>query len=50
MKKRWLGLLAALWALGESPGFADPVRKVHPLERASVRLYLEQNQDDRMAW
>lgn len=46
MKKRWLWLLAALCALGASPGSADPVKKVHPLERASVRLYLEQNQED----
>src|SRR4026209_1964189 len=46
MKKRWLWLLAGLCAFVGAPGFADPVKTVHPLERASVRLYLEQNQDD----
>ncbi|HWM91431.1 MAG TPA: alpha/beta fold hydrolase [Thermoanaerobaculia bacterium] len=50
MKRTWLlwlvGSLCALCALRTPSAHADPVRKVHPLERASVRLFLEQTWDD----
>lgn len=46
MKARSLfGLCVILFAASSSAAFAAPVRKVHPLERASVRLHLEQNVD-----